>query len=1049
MCLPQGRPSHPLFLAALISATLCATLANPKVAESNGTCEAGDMTEGCVAEASEQAYGASFPLNLLWPPSRHTLPNLALLTLAAWSVVAVAMVNQESDAEKTYKKKRALQILAQISQTKYEHMESSRKWEKYMARQAAMRETAKERLKQLKEESPDCTQTEEELYQNIIVETGFASEDPPEAALDPKRVFEVLIDEIDECPVTQIKHIKERLGPEKFESLQGYFDEVRKILLERLLDKLSKLVSKTQSGHENEKDPRFKSFASGTKLMEAIDLAKKVTKHFYPTPFCSLRMPSAPDGDEVGKEFLAKLKEAKALIREIKKKQPSRIVEILRFFEVQTFVYMSFASVTRIFGGAIGPLRGFLFNLVVVNASQENWQEPVSYNLACIGVIFFLDWYVNDWVSMVTTTKATSLMKHALRTKLFEAVLRQDAEYFEAHDGGEICDRVQHDVNTVADHAIYIPMDIIGIGSSMLWHIVLMRAYCPGMLTRTLFTGTLIAPLFMLLNRLTNRLRKKDDRTMRAINSNTGEMLQKVKAVREFSREKQEAAELDRGARVMTRSMILLHLMGHVQHMAIFTLLFGGEVSNYWYGARLVNQRELDPVKLIQVGGIVYHITFMMKHMLEQVPRLMHIMIPASRIFELLESKSLIEPMPGDERPAFEKKNGGIELEFRDVSFAYPLTPEVTVLRHCSLKIPAGKTVAICGERAAGKTTIYYLFQRMYDVEYGRGQVIVNDKPIQYWDVRSYRRNISILAQKGLLFKGTIKENLFYGLSEEEQKVRGFHLPEGDAKLQRLLEISGAWDIVKEFPLKMEQRIGTGGVSLSGGTEQCLFIARGLVKEPAMMMLDEATSAMDTRTQKRAATGIREEQQRLGFSVVQVAHRIETLTGSDVLYFVEHGQVVESGGLNTLNGTAIDELVAQEIEYKEVVNAETGEKEEQLVSGFYRQLHEAYYDLDFHKMALAQLVKKVRLLEDQLTRAKQEKNAKMEPLIAKHTSAPEMLELSRARTDTGTPYSRVGFVEGNLFSVDRVSSDPPCAAPPPIRPERGITTGTHLQGSWR
>merc|ERR1711972_317684 len=116
----------------------------------------------------------------------------------------------------------------------------------------------------------------------------------------------------------------------------------------------------------------------------------------------------------------------------------------------------------------------------------------------------------------------------------------------------------------------------------------------------------------------------------------------------------------------------------------------------------------------------------------------------------------------------------------------------------------------------------------------------------------------------------------------------------------------------------MEQRIGTGGVSLSGGTEQCLFIARGLVKEPAMMMLDEATSAMDTRTQKRAASGIRQEQKRLGFSIVQVAHRIETLSGSDVLYFIENGKVVEVGGLSSQNGQALEEMSSATIEYTKI-----------------------------------------------------------------------------------------------------------------------------------
>lgn len=386
---------------------------------------------------------------------------------------------------------------------------------------------------------------------------------------------------------------------------------------------------------------------------------------------------------------------------------------------------------------------------------------------------------------------------------------------------------------------------------------------------------------------------------------------------------------------------------------------------------------------------------------MEQVPRLMRTMIPAIRIFELLESKSLIEPMPGDNKAPFQKKSGGIELEFRDVTFAFPLMPEITVLRHLSLTIPVGKTVAICGERAAGKSTIYYLMQRMYDVEFGMGEVIVNGQPISYWDVRSYRRHIAILAQKGLLFKGTIKENILYGLNEEEKRARNFHTSEGDAELQRLLEISGAWDIVKEFPLKMEQRIGTGGVSLSGGTEQCLFIARGLVKEPAMLMMDEATSAMDTNTQKRAAEGIATEQKRLGFSIVQVAHRIETLTRSDVLYFVEHGKVVEVGGLKSLNGTAIEELSAVEIEYTEIVNPETGLKEDRLARGFYRQLHEAYYDLNFHKMSASQLVKKVKSLEDQLARARLEKESKLAPLLQR-LSAPPALPLERAATQPKT-----------------------------------------------
>lgn len=163
-----------------------------------------------------------------------------------------------------------------------------------------------------------------------------------------------------------------------------------------------------------------------------------------------------------------------------------------------------------------------------------------------------------------------------------------------------------------------------------------------------------------------------------------------------------------------------------------------------------------------------------------------------------------------------------------------------------------------------------------------------------------------------------------------------------------------------------------------------------------MMLLDEATSAMDTHTQRRAADGIASEQKRLGFSVVQVAHRIETLSHSDVLYFVENGKVVEVGGLETLNGTAIEELCSWDIEYAKVVNPETGNIEERLVRGFYRQLHEAYYDLNFHNMDASQLVKKVRTLEEQLNRAKAEKESKLGRLRGK---LPPPLPLEKAVTD--------------------------------------------------
>jgi len=982
-----------MLLRAAIFAVLPAALVQ---ALGNESCAEGQAKSSLeeFPQAADTGFQESLPLQLIWPPSRETFPNLALITLCVWLVVGNAMMSKESDAEKEHQRRRARQIFSELAQTQHEDAESCKRWAAYNGRKDTLMKMACERLAQLQQEQPKTRETLESLFSQIAVETGFALEDRPEAALDPKRIFEVLVDEVEDCQVKDIASVRAHLGKD-YAKLCASFTEVHRILLERLLEKLENIFTKTQNAFEKANDPRYTMFASGVKLMEVLELCKKVKQQFYPSSWMGLREPAV--SDPTAQKLLKQMKEGNTLLRAIKKSQPSRLLQLLGFFEPQTFLYLLCSFLTRLFGGSIGPARGYLFNQVVLSSSLENWQEPVLYYLGCICVIFFFDWYVNDWLSMVATAKATGLLKHSLRTKLFEAVMRQDTEFFEANDSSAIQDRVKHDCDHVADHIIYIPMDIVGIISSISWHVLLIYTFCPGMLLRTLAVGLIIAPLFMVLNRLTDKIRRKDDRSVRTMRSQTDEMLSKVRAVREFSREAQEAVELDRSERVQMRSMIFMHIMGHVQHMLIFTALTGGELANYYFGASLVNSGDLNPVKLIQIGGMVYHITFSMRHLMEQVPRLMRCIIPAGRVFELLESKSLIEPMPGDQKAPFETKNGGIELEFNDVTFAYPLMPEITVLRRLSLTIPAGKTVAICGERAAGKSTIFALMQRMYDVEFGNGEVIVNGRPISHWDVRGYRRNIAILAQKGLLFKGTVKENLLYGLNEEEKCARGFHTAEGDIELQRLLEMSGAWDIVKAFPLKMEQRIGTGGVSLSGGTEQCLYIARGLVKQPAMLLMDEATSAMDTHTQKKAADGIAAEQQRLGFSIVQVAHRIETLRRCDILYFVEHGKVVETGGLQSMNGNAIEELSNVEIEYEKLVNPETGKEEDCLAKGFYRQLHEAYYDLHFHEMALPALIKKVRCLEQQLAKANAEKEAKLAPLLVKLPPPP--LPLDRITTE--------------------------------------------------
>lgn len=153
--------------------------------------------------------------------------------------------------------------------------------------------------------------------------------------------------------------------------------------------------------------------------------------------------------------------------------------------------------------------------------------------------------------------------------------------------------------------------------------------------------------------------------------------------------------------------------------------------------------------------------------------------------------------------------------------------------------------------------------------------------------------------------------------------------------------IACCWDFIVDFPLKLETRIGNGGIRLSGGQSQCLAIARALVVEPALLILDEATSALDAETQRKVAANISAEQRRLGFTVVQIAHRLETLRDSDVIFYFQNGHIVEVGGEDTLDHSAVEELLRRRIETKRAPDFDhPGETIDVTTSGFFRKMWE-------------------------------------------------------------------------------------------------------------
>jgi ABC-type multidrug transport system fused ATPase/permease subunit len=259
-------------------------------------------------------------------------------------------------------------------------------------------------------------------------------------------------------------------------------------------------------------------------------------------------------------------------------------------------------------------------------------------------------------------------------------------------------------------------------------------------------------------------------------------------------------------------------------------------------------------------------------------------MASAVRIFELLDIEPQIKDAPG----AVELPEVKGRIEFDHVNFAY--NQETEVLHDNSFKINAGETVAIAGRTGAGKSSLTSLIARFYDVTGGR--ILVDDYDIASITQDSLRRNIAIVPQDPYLFSGTIEDNIKYGRLDAEHRA-----------VIEAAKAAGAHDFINRLEHGYDTMVGERGGNLSAGQRQLVCLARAILAEPRILILDEATSSVDTNTERIMQASLRNISK--GRTCVIIAHRLSTVTSADRIIVLEHGRIAESGnhsGLMAKNG---------------------------------------------------------------------------------------------------------------------------------------------------
>ena len=316
-----------------------------------------------------------------------------------------------------------------------------------------------------------------------------------------------------------------------------------------------------------------------------------------------------------------------------------------------------------------------------------------------------------------------------------------------------------------------------------------------------------------------------------------------------------------------------------------------------WFGAKIIVTTNMVDLEVGQLTSLItYGIRLLSSLMMLAMLLVMSTMArnSAERIYEILvEKPDLANP----KKPIKEVKNGSIE--FKNVSFSYVGNKKKECLKNINIKIKSGETVGIIGGIGSGKSTLVSLIPRLYDAT--EGKVEVGGKDVKQYDIETLRNNVSVVLQKNVLFSGTIKENLKWGDKDAT-----------DEEIVRVCKLAQADNFIEEFPDKYDTNIEQGGTNVSGGQRQRLCIARALLKKPQILILDDSTSAVDTKTDSLIRKSLKEEIPNT--TKIIIAQRIASVQDADKIIVLDNG---------TVNGIGThEELLKSNEIYREVYESQ-------------------------------------------------------------------------------------------------------------------------------
>ncbi len=381
------------------------------------------------------------------------------------------------------------------------------------------------------------------------------------------------------------------------------------------------------------------------------------------------------------------------------------------------------------------------------------------------------------------------------------------------------------------------------------------------------------------------------------LNGKVQENLIGIRVVKSFVREDYEKDKFQQANNALMRAGLRAAGLVIILFPIMMLILNGTTIATIWVGGNMVGVGSMGTGELISFVSYIFQILISLMMISFVFMMLARSKASAIRIIEVLDTLPDIVEQQQTQVPVDNKERG--KIEFRNVSFKYNRNSDNYVINNINFTARSGEVIAIVGATGSGKTTLVNLIPRLYDVS--EGQILLNGMDIREYPLATLRQQIGMVLQKNVLFSGTIRENLLWGNQEANDEV-----------ISMAAQAAQAEEFINSFPGGYDSELGQSGVNLSGGQKQRLCIARAMLKDPAVLILDDSTSAVDSATEANLRESFHEDFK--DTTVIIIAQRISSIVEADKILVLDDGRLVGFGNHQQL-------LTENQI-YREIYNSQ-------------------------------------------------------------------------------------------------------------------------------